>query len=79
MLVVESGWRALRGRITGASAVLTTGSEGLCPADSYDADGSGEVPKHYPQRGGTRPVLVPGEYGSSHGGMQDKEQTMADT
>ena len=49
MVVVESGWHALRGQITGASAVVPTGSEGLCPDDSYDAGGTGEVSKHYPQ------------------------------
>ena len=57
MIVVESGWRALRWRATGSSEGLKTGVEASRPADSYDTDGTGEVSKHYPQARSTRPSV----------------------
>jgi hypothetical protein len=55
MIVVWSGWGALRYRLTGVDEGLRTGLESLWPADSDDADGTGEVSKQYPQVVGTRP------------------------
>jgi hypothetical protein len=40
----------------GTSEGLKTDLEGSGPAESDDADGLGEVPEHYPQAPGTRPV-----------------------
>ena len=47
---------ALKHRPTGVSERLKTDLEGLSPAESDDAGGSGEVPKYYPQPAGTRPT-----------------------
>ncbi len=48
----------LRGRPAGASEGVKADLEGSGPAASDDADGLGEVPEHYPQAPGTRPVSL---------------------
>jgi len=56
MIAVLSGGGLRRGSPTGFVEGLQTRLACWWLADAHDADGTGEVSKHYPQAEGTRPV-----------------------
>src|SRR5262249_6823279 len=56
LIAVWKGWGVLRCRPSRQGGLENGFRESACPADCPLSDGSGEVPKYYPQPGGTRSV-----------------------